>query len=61
MKRFWQELVVWMLPRQHWRRYRVTPRANPAAFRQDMLRGIQFKLRRARIAGSRQIAGRTTL
>ena len=46
---------------QPWRRYRVAPRANPAAFRHSLLLGIQLALHRAGLAGSRKIVGRTTL
>jgi hypothetical protein len=44
-----------------WRRYRVTPRSNPAAFRHELRRGIQLELRRADLVNSRHIAGRTTI
>jgi hypothetical protein len=62
---FHERLLGWL--RALWpalpplRRYRVTPRANPAAFRHDLLREIQLELRRTDIAGSRSVAGQTTI
>jgi hypothetical protein len=53
--------AAWFAPSPTVRRYRVTPRANPAAFRHNLLLGIQLELRRAGFAGSREIVGRTTL
>lgn len=54
-------IAAWLAPKPVWRRYRVTPRANPAAFRHDLLRGIQHELRRAGLVTSQQVASRTTL
>jgi hypothetical protein len=43
-------LILWFRalgpPSLPLRRYRVTPRSNPAAFRRDLLLGIRDKLRR---------------
>jgi hypothetical protein len=61
MKFLWAIVAAWFAPRLVLRRYRVTPRANPAAFRHDLLRGIQLELCRAGLVTSRQIPGRTTL
>ncbi len=58
---FWEGILAWLAPGPTWRRYRVAPRANPAAFRHSLLRGIQLELHRAGLAGSRKIVGRTTL
>jgi hypothetical protein len=57
----WLTLTARLSPNPQWRRYRVTPRANPVAFRDDLLRGILLELRRAGIAGSREVVGRTTI
>ncbi len=59
--RFWTRVSTWFAPKNHWRRYRVAPRANPAAFRDDMLREIQLDLRRAGLVASRRIPGQSTL
>jgi len=40
-------VLTWFAPPPTLRRYRVTPRANPAAFRHNLLRGIQLELRRS--------------
>jgi len=61
MKRPRLTLTAWLWPKPAWRRYRVTPRANPAALRYGLLRGIQLELRRAGLADPRESAGRTTL
>jgi hypothetical protein len=54
-------LSAWIWPGVTWRRYRVTPRVNQAAFRHDLLRGIQLELRRAGLETSRQVAARGKL
>jgi hypothetical protein len=61
LREFGDTLAARLAPRPNWRRYRVTPRANPAAFRHDLLRGIQLELRSAGLVNSREVAGRTTL
>ena len=61
MKTLWLTLIAWLAPYPAWRRYRVTPRANPAAFRHDLLREIQLELRRTGLIASHQVPGRTTL
>ncbi|HYV26933.1 MAG TPA: hypothetical protein VFA77_05340 [Candidatus Eisenbacteria bacterium] len=47
---FLQPLLRWFrgrwLARPPWRRYRVTPRANPAEFRRQLLLAIRSELRR---------------
>ena len=48
-------------PRAALCRYRVAPRANPAAMRYNLLLGIQLELHRAGLVTSRQIRGRTTV
>ena len=50
MKLPWSFLAARIEARLAVRRYRVAPRANPAAFRYDLLRGIQAELRRAGLA-----------
>ncbi len=57
----WSTIATWFTPRPAWRRYRVAPRANPAAFRHDLLREIQLDLRRAGLVASRRIPGQSTL
>ena len=54
-------IAGWFAPGPPWRRYRVTPRVNQAAFRHDLLRGIQLELRRAGLVTSRQVAARSKL
>ena len=61
LPQLWFILTAWLAPNPRWRRYRVTPRANPAAFRHQLLRGIQLELHRAGLAGSRELVSRTTL
>lgn len=61
MKLLWFTVAAWFGPRPALRRYRVTPRANPAAFRYVLLRGIHLELCRAGLTGSREAAGRTTI
>lgn len=61
MKLLWALVAAWFAPRLVLRRYRVMSQANPAAFRHDLLRGIQFKLRRAGLAASRRIPDHSTL
>lgn len=48
-------------PGPAWRRYRVAPRANPAALRYELLRGIERQLQLPRRAASSWTAGQTTL
>ncbi len=57
----WFTFTAWLAPHPPWRRYRVAPRANPAAFRHDLLREIQLELRRTGLVTSRQIPDQTTL
>ena len=52
---FLLNLAVWFAPRPVLRRYRVTPRTNSAAFRHDLIRGIQLELHREGLVTSRQI------
>jgi hypothetical protein len=58
---FRSTFAAWLAPGPACRRYRVTPRANPAALRHDLLCGIQRELRRAGLVTSRQFADRSTL
>jgi hypothetical protein len=53
-------LIVWLAPNPPWRRYRVIPRANPAAFRHDLLRGIQLELRRSGLVASPPVTEHST-
>lgn len=39
-----EALLAFLTPCPAWRRYRVAPRANPAAFRHELLCGIQREL-----------------
>ena len=54
-------LAAWFTPSSPLHRYRVAPRANQAAFRHDLLRGIQLELHRAGFVTSRQVAARSKL
>lgn len=74
MKYLWLTFSAWLAPSPTWRRYRVAPRANPAAFRHALLRAIQCDLRRnadfpvgdtagwkTGVTTLSSVAGRTTL
>jgi hypothetical protein len=52
LREFWLTLIAWLAPTPRWRRYRVAPRANAAAFRHDLIRSIQLELRRAGLVSS---------
>ncbi len=59
MKRIWTIFAAWVAPRPVWRRYRVVPRVNPAAFRHDLLRGIQLELQRGHLVNSPPVPNHT--
>lgn len=40
------QLLAWFIPRATLRRYRVTPRRNPSAFRREVLAGVIHNLNR---------------
>ncbi|MCX6926299.1 MAG: hypothetical protein NT154_24300 [Verrucomicrobia bacterium] len=42
-----------------WQRYRVTPHANPASFRRELLRSIRHELRRSGLNPPRVSRGTT--
>ncbi len=39
------QLITWFTPRSPLRRYRVTPRRNPSAFRREILSGVLHHLK----------------
>jgi hypothetical protein len=60
---FHARLLAWLRAlwsaRSRWQRYRVTPRANPASFRRDLLRSIRGELRRSSLNPPRISRGTT--